>query len=103
VPDGDRESGDPFQADLTPRQVAVRLEGRKLVRTRFFGDEEFESLYRVDLFRQWLPRRGMNGILQFYGIRATRRRRLGERWTAWKTDDKLKLHTVEREGDIKIK
>jgi hypothetical protein len=60
-------------------------------------------MYRVDLFRQWLPKRGMNGILQFYGIRATRRRKLGEKWPKWTTDETPKLHTVDREGEISIK
>lgn len=60
-------------------------------------------MWRMDLLRQWLPKRGMNGILQVYGVRARRRRKVGERWPSWEADSTPKLHTIERDGEIKIK
>lgn len=97
VPEDARDDGDPFENGLTERQRASRLEGRKIRTMIIWGSEVHESLYRVDLFRQFLPRRGANGLgmVQFYGPRATRKFPVGsKKKPAWEVGLDHRCHTL---------
>jgi len=61
--------------------------------------------YRVDYFRRFLPRRGSsgNGLLQFWGVRATRSYFPGEDKGAWQMGRDGMLHTVQIEMDLSVK
>lgn len=101
LPKEDRERGNPFTEGLTDRQRAARLEGRKLLRRSWplTAADEYESLYRVDLFRRYISNQGReHALVQFYGIRATRKRLDGGKWSEWQTSERVRLHTVEIDG-----
>lgn len=70
---------------------------------RLWANRLFESMYRVDLYRRYLPRNGIHGLVQFYGLRATRSYPFEERAPKWVVDDQPRLHTVETDGNLKIK
>lgn len=100
VPKIDREGGDPFErGDLSDRQRAARLEGKKVETKRLFAGIIYESLYRVDLFRRYLPDNGISGLVQFYGPRARRQYEVGTEPGGWTVGKDNEMHTLSI-GDI---
>ena len=81
--------------------MAARLEGRKFETTSMVGAKIGDSLYRVDRFRRFLPNRGSDGkgLIQFWGLRATRTYVAGEPKPEWEVVGKRRLHTVNV-GDV---
>jgi hypothetical protein len=102
VIEGDLEDGDPFAPGLTDYQRAARLQGRKIITKAYQGEEEFESMYLVLRFHQFFEGRGSagKGIVQFFGPRARRRYRTGERKPKWDVGPEDLKHTVELGGAI---
>lgn len=92
----EREEGDPFAEGLSDLQRAARLIGRKIVTTKLWAGREFQVMYRVDHFRRFIPGRGLGiGLLDFYGPRAVRVTRIGEKPGAWtKEGDETFCHIV---------
>ncbi len=99
----DREHGNPWEPNLTDIRRARRLEGRKLSTRNTIGSKVGESFYRVDRFRRFLPDRGMRGIVQFWGIKASRTYIVDDGPGEWIKDEKRRLHTVEIDLITKIK
>jgi hypothetical protein len=98
-----REHGDPFENGLSDNRRGARLVGRKLVTRNHVGSRIGESLYKVERYVAFLPRRGSDGrgMVQFEGPHATRVYEAGETPPEWRV-------TREREhcvlvGEIKFK
>jgi hypothetical protein len=96
VPESDRIIADPFAKGISEQERARRIEGRKFTVAFYRSDKTFEVLYRVDLHRRLLADRGLQGILQFYGLRATRVIE-GGKAGEWEVEPRIKMHTVELE------
>jgi hypothetical protein len=94
VPESDRVVADPLAKGLTEPERAARMEGRKFITTFYQGDKSWEVLYRVDLHRRLLADRGIAGLLQFYGLRASRVIENGKPGE-WEVEPRIKMHTFE--------
>lgn len=114
LPKSERERGNPFAPGLAPQQRAARLEGRKLITGYNACGKMGETMYRVDLFRRFLPRdtaadgskgvKRIHELVQFWGLRATRDYDIKTKtWGDWTVEDAPKLHTVEVTDRTKIK
>lgn len=84
--------------------MAARLEGRKLREGFVVGGRLVNIIYRVDRFRRFLPNRGLNGrgLIQFWGVRASQMYPAGAKAPAWKTEDQVRMHTVEVSNSLHV-
>lgn len=62
-------------------------------------------MYRVDRFRRFLKGSGLTGqgLVQFYGLRASRSYEIGTKAPAWVADAEEKMHTVDMGEVVRIK
>jgi hypothetical protein len=72
--------------------------------TKDFAGKAHETLYKVERFHQFFKGRGTSGqgLLQFYGFRAVRSYKYGEKVPAWNVDGEERKHTVDI-GEAHIK
>jgi hypothetical protein len=100
-----RELGDPFDPAINEEHRARRLEGRKISTRTTLGARIGEGFYRVDRYRRFLAKRGATGLglVEFWGIRASRTYQVDDGPGEWVTDDRRRLHTVEVGSITKIK
>lgn len=101
----DRDYGDPFEPNLSDILRAARLEGRKISTRTTVGATVGECFYRVDRFRRFLEKRGASGrgLIEFWGIRASRSYVVDNGASEWVKDPARKLHTLEVGSISKIK
>ncbi len=97
--------GNALDLTISDSERAGRIAGRTLVYQNLVFGEMFDVRYRVDHFRRFLPRRGEsgNGLLQFWGVKATRRYAPGTDKGAWQIGRDGMLHTVEITMDLSVK